>query len=239
MFKIIKFKTLPSTQDKVKQFAKKGFKDIVVVSESQTNSRGRFKRKWISSKGGLWISILLKPKSIGKLQFLTFIAAISVLETIKRFAKLNAKIKWPNDVHYKGKKLCGILTESVLGKENYAIVGIGLNVNQGSFPGEIKGIATSLRIEIKKRFDIEEIQNYLLERVFYYNGECYSKSKFDEILFLLRKNCDTVGRKVTVIGLNRKITGFVFGIDDEGKLLIRLKNGKTEKIIEGDVRIRH
>src|SRR3989338_7594384 len=150
MYKIYRFKSLPSTQDKAKEFSRKGLSNIAVIADIQTKGRGRFKRKWHSQKGSLSMSILLKPSNIKNLQYLTFAAAISVVKSIKKSANLNTKIKWPNDVHYKGKKLCGILTEGIFGKENYAVVGIGLNVNQDKFPYDIKNTASSLKI-IKKQ----------------------------------------------------------------------------------------
>lgn len=140
-YKIHHFKSLASTQDKAKEFSKKGLSNVVITADVQTEGRGRFKRKWHSSKGGLWMSILLKPKSAENMQYLTFVAAISVVKVIKKMTGIDAKIKWPNDVHYKGKKLCGILTEGIFGKESYAVVGIGLNVNQDKFPTDIKNTA--------------------------------------------------------------------------------------------------
>ena len=100
-YKTYHFKSLTSTQDKAKEFSKKGLSNIVVIADVQTKGRGRFKRKWHSSKGGLWMSILLKPKSAENMQYLTFIAAISVAKVIKKMTGIDAKIKWPNDVHYK------------------------------------------------------------------------------------------------------------------------------------------
>ena len=133
MYKIYHFKSLPSTQDKAKEFAKKGLSNVIIIADVQTRGRGRFKRKWYSSKGGLWMSILLKPSTIQNLQYLTFSAAVAVVKAIKKILNLNIKIKWPNDVHYNGKKLCGILTEGIFGKENHVVVGIGVNVNQNKF----------------------------------------------------------------------------------------------------------
>src|SRR3989338_10621694 len=136
-YKIHYFKSLESTQDKAKEFAKKNLSNAVIVADVQTKGRGRFKRKWHSAKGGLWMSILLKPKNTENLQYLTFIAAIAVVKSIKKIANLKTSIKWPNDVHFNGKKLCGILTEGDFGKENFAVIGIGLNVNQKKFSKEI------------------------------------------------------------------------------------------------------
>src|SRR3989344_9024793 len=139
-FKIHHFESLTSTQDKSKEFAAKGLFDIAVISEKQTLGRGRMQRKWASSPGNLFMSIVLKPIDIKNLQYLTFAAAISAVKSVKTIAKINCSIKWPNDVNYNGKKLCGILTEGIFGNENFAIVGIGLNVNQKKFGKNIQNI---------------------------------------------------------------------------------------------------
>ena len=162
-YKIFHFKSLASTQDKAREFSEKGLSNIVVIADVQTKGWGRFKRKWFSNSGGLYLSILLKPKNIQNLQYLTFAASIAVVKSIKKIANLSTSIKWPNDVHYKGKKLCGILTEGIFGKGNYAIVGVGLNVNQNKFPSEIKNIAASLKIIKKQNFNINNIAKSILD----------------------------------------------------------------------------
>ena len=175
-YQIHHFKSLTSTQDKAKEFSKRRLSNLVIIADNQTKGRGRFKRKWYSGKGGLWMSILLKPKNVKNLQYLTFAAAISVVKSIENMSNLKTNIKWPNDVHYKGKKLCGILTEGVFGKENFVIVGIGLNVNQNKFNKEIKNIATSLRIIKHKIFDINQLIKNVSNEFFELYNNYYNKS---------------------------------------------------------------
>ena len=233
-FKIHHFKLLSSTQDKAKEFARKGISGIVVVSDVQTKGKGRFKRKWHSDKGGMFFSILLKPKNAQNSQYLTFAAAIAVVNSLKKIARLNTKIKWPNDVHFNKRKLCGILTEGIFGKENYVIVGIGVNVNQDKFPIDIRGIATSLKIIKRKEFDIKKLTHYILnEFSILYNK--YNNSELKYIKKMLERHCDTINKNIIVNTKTKKIEGKAVGIDDDCSLLIKLKNGKIAKIIEGDV----
>src|SRR3989344_2559018 len=236
--KIHHFKSLSSTQDKAKEYTKKGLSNLVVVSEVQTKSRGRLNRKWVSSKGGLWISILVKPKNIEKLQYLTFAAAVSVQKSIRKIAKIDAKIKWPNDVHYKGKKIGGILTEGIFGKENHVIVGIGLNVNQTKFPSEIKNLATSLKIIAKKSFDMKKLEKNIVKDFFNIFNSCYNNGKFDKILALWKDHCDTLDKDVEATTRKGKISGFVSGVDNDCNLLLKLKTGEIMKIAEGDIKVR-
>ncbi|MDP3766058.1 MAG: biotin--[acetyl-CoA-carboxylase] ligase [Nanoarchaeota archaeon] len=238
-YKIYRFKSLTSTQDKAKKFSKKGLSSVVIISDIQTKGKGRFKRKWHSGRGGLWASILLKPKNVKNLQYLTFAAAVSVVESIKKIANLSTSIKWPNDVHYKGKKLCGILTEGVFGKENFVIVGIGLNVNQNKFNKEIKNIATSLRIIKHKIFDIKQLIKNISNEFFELYNNYYNKDKLEEISKIWEKYCDTINKNVTVITKTGKFSGKAVGIDQNCNLLLRTKNNKIIKIIEGDINVRY
>jgi len=238
-YKIFYFKSLASTQDKAKEFSKKGLSNVVVIADVQTKGRGRFKRKWFSNSGGLYLSILLKPRNIQNLQYLTFAAAVAVVRSIKKITNLDTNIKWPNDVHYKGKKLCGILTEGIFGKENYAVVGIGLNVNQDKFSNEIKDIASSLKIIKKQQINIAKITQKIIGEFFILYNNYYSKNKYEDILKMWEKHCDTINKDVAVITATRKLEGNVMGIDKNCNLLLKTKNNKIIKIIEGDVSIRY
>lgn len=183
------------------------------------------------------MSILLEQGKT-ELQFLTFAASIAVVESIRKNASIKANIKWPNDVHYKGKKLCGVLTEGIFGRNNYAIVGIGLNVNQKDFPKEIKDIATSLRAVRHRLFNIEDIMNCIIISFFGIYENYYNKNKPNKIIKIWKSHCDTIGKGVTAATIKGKISGKAVGIDREGRLLLKSKN-KIVKIIEGDISIRY
>ena len=238
-YKIFHFKSLTSTQEKAKEFAKKGLSNIIIVADVQTKGRGRFKRKWHSAKGGLWMSILLTPKNTENIQYLTFISAIAVVKSIKNIANLNTNIKWPNDVHYKGKKLCGILTEGIFGKNNYVVVGIGLNVNQIKFPQKIKNIAISLRIVKKKTFNIKKLIKEIIEESFYLYNNYHNKNNLGYILKIWKKHCDTINKNVIIITKIKRLKGKAIGVDKNCNLLLKLKNNKIIKIIEGDINVRY
>lgn len=250
-FKILRFKKLSSTNKRAKLLAKKRLFDVVVVADEQTKGKGRFNRKWFSSKGGLYLSILLKEQDVGNAKYLTFISALSVVKAIEKVTGLKAKIKWPNDVHFNGKKLCGILTESFSGKEGYVVLGAGINVNQLTFNTKISNIATSIKKELKTRenqrfsvsrkssisvkpIDKEKILNKFLEE-FSLLYKQYKNKKYKKILDLLKKNCDTIGREAKVKTLKKEFYGKVIDIDEECNLILRLKNNKIKKIIEGDI----
>lgn len=139
--KLIYFKKIDSTNNYASQLEKKlsnnkndlkqELDGTVILSEIQTKGRGRFNRTWISPQGGLWFTIILKSNiKENHLPKITLLSAISITEILKKDYSLEANIKWPNDINYKGYKICGILTETE--KINYNIflnIGIGINVN--------------------------------------------------------------------------------------------------------------
>jgi|TARA_B100001964_G_C14133087_1_gene553876 BirA family biotin operon repressor/biotin-[acetyl-CoA-carboxylase] ligase len=249
MNKVFYFKTLSSTNSKAKSLAKKGFDKVIVIADKQTSGKGRFKRKWVSSLGGLYMTILLKEKDLSRVKYLTFIASIAVAKTIK----LNSKVKWPNDVLISGKKICGILTETVYKqhsvsdrrhfslppphnptKDNYALIGIGVNVNQKKFSKDISDKATSLTLETNKEYDIKKIINEIVKE---FNSlyKYYNNKKYNEIIKIWKKYSCTLGKKIRAETLSGVYVGKAVGVDEDCNLVLKLKNGKRKKIIEGDI----
>lgn len=239
MHKVFHFKSLPSTQDKAKELYKKGLSNIVVAADFQTKGKGRFNRKWHSGKGDLWLSIPLKLKNKEKPQYLTFIAAISVVESIKKISKLKTSIKWPNDILYNKKKLCGILTKGIFGKDSFVIVGIGLNVNQTKFPNEIRNTATSLRMIKHRFFSIKSLMNEIINNFFFLYHDYYTKNELNHITKLWKKHCGTIGKDIIVVTSTKKIYGKAVGIDNNCSLLLKLKSKRIIRIAEGDIKIRY
>ena len=154
------FEVLESTQKKAKTL-KKPIDGTLIISENQTDGVGTHDRKWYTGNGqNSAMSFVLMPEcNIKKIQNITIILAKCLAEVLGEFCDVQAEIKEPNDLYYNGKKVAGILTETVCKGEivKKIYVGIGLNVNQESFPGNLGEIATSLKIEFGKEFDREKI----------------------------------------------------------------------------------
>jgi len=233
-FKFYNFKTLSSTNDKARELARNGKYNLVVTAEKQKRGRGRFGRKWSSGLGGLYMTVLLKEENLDNVKYLTFIAGVSVAKTIKKFTNLNAKVKWPNDVIINNKKICGILTEIVSDKGNYAFVGIGLNVNQKKFSKDVIKIATSLKIETDKNFNIKNISKIIIKE--FNNLYKYYKNKnYTKIISIWKKYSHTLGKKIRAETLSGDFIGKAVDVDDNCNLILRLNNGKLKKIVEGDI----
>jgi BirA family biotin operon repressor/biotin-[acetyl-CoA-carboxylase] ligase len=156
-----------STNLLAKKLAREGCPEgTAVIARAQTGGRGRRGASWFSPPGGIWLSVILAPRLMGReMCWLTLMAAWAVRETIKENCGLPAEIKWPNDVLVGGRKICGILTETT-GKGR-AVVGIGLNDNirREGFPPELRETATSLLIECGREWALAELAAALLSRL--------------------------------------------------------------------------
>lgn len=150
---IKKYKTVISTSALAKKI-KKPKPWLIILAEEQREGYGRKQRSWYSPRGGLYFSVILPRSRIEDLQTLTILTAFVVAKVIKENFSLEPFIKLPNDVYLGQKKVCGILTENIVGHDvKFSIMGIGLNTNTETFPKELEDKATSLKIELGKKVD--------------------------------------------------------------------------------------
>ncbi len=231
------FKETESTNILAREMAGSVDEGTVVIAESQTGGRGRLGRKWISPEGGIWLSVVLKPRM--QPQYaprITLLAGVAVAKTIRSYG-LPAKIKWPNDVLINGKKVCGILTEigAELDSIQYVVVGIGIdaNVDIEAFPQDIRDSSTSLQNELGCNIDrVEFVQRLLCEIESQYL--LFQKEGFSSILGEWRNMSATIGEWVKITNQTRTIYGEAIGVDSEGALILETGEGKLEKIVAGN-----
>jgi BirA family biotin operon repressor/biotin-[acetyl-CoA-carboxylase] ligase len=212
--KIHHFKEVTSTNEVARQYLEEG---TVIVADTQTRGRGRHAREWHSPEGGLWCSLVVKHEPA---PVLNLAAALAVSKAFEHFG-LKTKLKWPNDVHIDQRKICGILSET---EGDYIIVGVGVNLNNEEFPEDIPG--TSYFMETGNVVDKME---FLKEFV-----ETFYTVIQDEFLNEYRKYSSTIGSTVMVRN-GREITGTAVDIDEKGRLILKLENGKEMKIYSGEI----
>jgi BirA family biotin operon repressor/biotin-[acetyl-CoA-carboxylase] ligase len=214
---------------------------IVVVADSQTQGKGRLGRHWVSPAGvNLYFTVLFSPPlSPNEASIITLAAPVSVAAAVRKHTGLPAEIKWPNDILIRGKKAGGILIEMKLnGNKQLLAVGIGLNVNMtiDTLPPEIRELSTSLSTEKGEPIDRLKLLRETLAEL----ERCYkillNRDKRALINEWLSLNC-TIGKKVSVRGLNSIISGTADSINDKGELLVRLPSGHIETVRAGDVTI--
>ncbi len=235
--KIIRIEETPSTNDLAKEYAKKGEEEgTVIVAEYQTRGKGRLGRSFFSPQGaGLYMSVILRPTDNKNGLLITSFAAVAVCRVIKKVCGASPKIKWVNDVYLGGKKVCGILTESLIseGKAEYIILGIGINVNGADFPDDIKDIATSVEKETLKKQDKETLLREILKEL----DELYETYESGEFLEESKELSCVLGKEVKVIRGSETYFAKAVDIDKLGGLIIE-RGGKKETLNSGEVSIR-
>ena len=225
-----------STQDIAKSLAESGASEgLIVIAEEMSSGRGRLKRYWYAPKGGLWFTLILRPRSIKSMQLLSLSAGLAIVKCLRSLLNIDIKLKWPNDVLYFNKKIAGILVEASveLNTINYVLLGVGINVNN-EIPNEIKNVAISLKQVFNRKIPrIPILKSFLINFDELYLN--FIKGEIKKIINEWKKYSETIGKYVKVVFLDKVIEGKAIDIDDNGCLVL-LTNSKKRIIIEaGDV----
>lgn len=231
-----------STNIDAKAAAEEGAPEgTLVVTEQQEAGRGRRGRGWFSPEGcNLYFTLLLRPECApDQACMLTLVMALAVAGAVRQLG-LDAGIKWPNDVVIAGKKVCGILTEMSAEPDfiHYVVIGTGVNVNQETFPEEIAGTATSLRIEKGERIKRAE----LLAAVMEHFERAYETFRTSWDLSGLAAEYESLllnkDRPVRVLDPKGAFEGTARGINEKGELLVERQDGSVERVYAGEVSVR-
>ncbi len=205
-----------------------------MVSEVQTQGRGRSGRSWESPKGGLWLSLVVKPKiPVDRISLLQFLFANALRTGIEEVYGVQSEVKWPNDIVVDWKKLAGILIEAkISGPEMvYAIVGIGLNVNLTA--EQLPTGATSIFLVKRKRFSLEKTLSSILTVL-----ERHYENLRDESAVVgdWWKHCAHRMKPVIIETGNGKIHGKCVGVNPEGNIIIQTEQGNVT-VPDGTLRL--
>ena len=234
--KIHYFDELTSTNITAKELAHDADDGTIVVAEVQKGGRGRLGREWLSPRGGIWMSVILKPTiSLAHASRLTLVVGVAISKAMRKLG-VDARIKWPNDILIDGKKVCGILTEvnAEMEQIDYIVIGIGINANvdMNDFSDDVKDVATTLLSELGEPIDrISFIQDVLFELEQEYIR--FSTQPFSHILDEWISLSDTIGRQVTVTTPSKIIEGKAVGMTEDGALMIENPNGSRQDVMAG------
>ena len=230
--KIHYFSEIGSTMDAARELAKKGAGEgTIVIAEAQTHGRGRLGREWLSPKGGIYFTLILRPKiSPANAPRINLMASLAVAVTIRKLFGLDAGLKWPNDVLIEGKKVCGILAEMDAETDvlNFVNLGIGINANT-SIP-RFEKTATSLKHATGKDISRKELLGALLVEIEHRQASLMEASLLEE----WRKLSVTLGKDVRIVAPGEVIVGRAIDVDTTGALIIRERNGSLKKAVAGD-----
>ena len=233
---------IDSTNLWIKRLAKEGAPEgTLALAEFQSAGRGRLGRSWEVPEGtSVMMSILLRPKFEPQYApMLTLVMGMAVAKAVKKLG-FDASIKWPNDVVVSHKKICGILTEMGVrdGKIDYAVIGVGINVNLKEFPEEMQDKATSLLLEGGHEYDRNQIIA-LVMKYFEINYEKFIQTcDFTHLLDDYHRILANLDQPVRVIDGDRSFEGICRGIDEKGELLVEKQDKEVVKVSAGEVSVR-
>ncbi len=226
------FGKVGSTMDAARELAKKGAREgTIVIAEAQTRGRGRLSREWLSPEGGIYFTLVLRPRiSPAYAPRINLLASIAVAMTIRKLFGLKAELKWPNDVLIEGKKVCGILAEmdAEMDVVNFVNVGIGINANT-SIP-QFERTATSLKDALGREISRKEFLNALLVEIEHWQALLMKADLLEE----WKQLSGTLDRDVRVVSPGEVIIGRAIDIDTTGALIIRESDGSLKKAMAGD-----
>lgn len=209
----------------------------IITADEQTKGRGRFNRHWYSSKGHsltTTYSFFVK-KGEHSLNPITLILALSMCETLQKLG-LKTKIKWPNDLYVNSKKLAGILAEVEPKKDGFQVfLGFGLNVNLSA--NELNALdfeATSLLIETKRKWTLNQLASSI-ETLFKRDLPIFLKEGFHPFHHSFENISFFHGKKIRLDLGQEAIAGSYVGINNEGGLRLKLKDGETKTFVSGEI----
>ena len=232
--RLLYFQEVGSTMDEARQRAERGTEEgTVVVAETQTASRGRQGRTWVSQSGNLYLSVVLYP-TLNTLPMLNGLCGVAVVRAIANISGLKPRIKWPNDILLDDKKVAGVLVESAIAGDlvHHSIIGIGVNVALDAEDiDEIAGSATSLNHASAGDIPRDELLREILEQLdalyIQLNHGISPLEEWEELL-------DTLGQRVRITWRGEECVGFADGIDSQGSLLLRQDDGQVLTMAAGD-----
>ena len=235
------FDSIDSTQDFALKIASQDNENgTVIISKKQTGGKGRMKRKWFSPVGGVWMSIIIHPDfDISNTTLVPIATSLALCMAIEKTIKIRPKLKWPNDITIKGKKVAGILVDTSIesNKIESLILGVGINfkikqeklkkniVNSPNYYG-----ATTLVKKNESALHLVQQFLYELEVIFQWINSGLTK----KIIFEWAKRSSTIGKNISIIDDKKIVTGKAIKIDNDGALIIS-KNKQTTRILIGDV----
>ena len=208
---------------------------LVVWADRQAAGKGRHGRAWASPPGGLYVSILLRPKA-AHAQVLGLLAGMPLIKTLRHFGVF-AALKWPNDAIFQGRKIAGILSEGVYRRDTYhVILGVGINTNLDleRLPPDVQARATSLKREVNLFVANEECLDYYLAQL----DDVYSRYVHTPAPLMMKEYrgaCGTIGKRVSVETPKGRVVGKAFDVTVEGALVVLDDREQRHEVVDGTV----
>ena len=230
--KIVYHAELTSTMDAAKQLARKGCPDFTtVIAGRQTGGRGRLNRQWVSDKGGLYFTVVLRPDLPPVLSFrVNFLASLTLARTLNEMFGVDVRVKWPNDLLVDERKICGMLSELEAEADRVAFINVGIGLNVNNDPSGIEPAATSLKAILGRKISIKDIVGRYLDAF----EQRMQTADYDRIIEEWKAYAVTLNREVRVVTSRDDFRGKAVDVDDNGALVLKCADGSLQKILYGD-----
>ncbi len=240
--KIIRFENTSSTNTLARELIDRGVcESTLLVAKSQEGGKGQLGRVFSSPEGGLYFSLLLSPKlKPALLPLVTLVTGVACVQQLESILDKPAFLKWPNDVYVQGKKISGILCESVIrgnAENTYIIIGVGMNINNvvTDFPSELHPIVTTVKEVTNQEIELDAFLEELVTRIIANVRELHINP---DVLLDQWQNHDYLFRKeVVYTATNLTIRGVGQGISSDGSYQIVDLEGKQHSIVGGQLRL--
>ena len=225
-----------STQDLADALAREGSPEgTVVLAEAMERGRGRMGRRWVAGRGGLWVTIVLRPRLTGVTHILSLAVGVAVARAIEEVTGVGAGVKWPNDVLIGERKVAGILIEgrAEADRLQYVLVGVGVNVNN-ELPEELSSTATTIARVVGRPVPRLPLLVSTLRNLDHLYG-ALSRGEVGYVLDVWRRLSTTLGREVRAVTPDGEVVGVAEDVAEDGALMIRTPSGAVRRVYVGDV----
>ena len=249
---IERFEVTTSTNSLLKARAELGLAKhgTIIWADHQTSGRGRLERVWEADpgKGLLFSALILPDSSLPRITLIGLLASLAVYDSIVEQltnmdsfnqSRLNLlKLKWPNDILFGDRKLCGILCESGFSSSNkssFIVIGIGVNVNQGTedFSEELQPIATSMHQITDETLDRQKLLHLILKHLDRHYRKVTTEGD-DWIVDEWLRCSSSIGKKMKVHQRDQMLEGICQGLNPDGAIKLKIDSGETVRVYSGD-----
>jgi BirA family biotin operon repressor/biotin-[acetyl-CoA-carboxylase] ligase len=230
--RIIYHEELTSTMDAAKNLARKGCPDFTtVIAGRQVSGRGRLKREWLSDKGGLYFTMVLRPDLPPVLSFrVSFLASLTLARILNEMFGVDVRVKWPNDLLVDERKISGMLSELEAEADRVAFINVGVGVNVNNDPSAIEPAAISLKAILGRKVSKKDILARYLDAF----EQQMQTAALDRVIEKWKAYTVTLNREVRVVTNREVFTGKAVDVDDSGALVLKCADGSLQKILYGD-----
>ncbi len=230
--KIHYFDEVTSTMDIARNLARNDCPDFtVIIAGCQKQGRGRLKRPWLSSEGGLYFTIVLRPQIPPVLSSrINFAASMILARTLRSMFNIDAMVKWPNDILVGDMKIAGILSEMEAEADMITFINIGLGINANNDPSTSEPMATSLKKILGREISRKQLLSKFLDEF----ENLLDNTALDNVIFEWKRYNVTLNRHVRIVTTHDVSEGVAMDVDENGALVLKLADGSLKRIIYGD-----